>query len=1369
MLDASSHSLRLAALALTIASLAFLPSIPAQPAPPQPELARMVAHTPPEVLDGRATFVAAYPKTNMLRLAIALTPRDLGGARAFNERIHDPHSPEFHHFLTIPEYRARFGPTPEAEQAIVDWARSQGLTITAQFPNGGVIDLEAPVATIEKAFQVSINRYQVSEPDGSTRLAFANDRDPSVPASLHGKITFIAGLESILLSRPAIGGKLPVNPDYTPGPTLKMLDHIQADADPTAVAAASKNPAYTRTQPASSQAIHPAAANPNPGYYSPAQVLAPSAYNYQGLTNIGRCCNLANNPGGSPPASSIAVAIPGDVQFADINAFQAAYPYLAFNVSKFAVDGTYGCSYPDANCTEASIDTEWTIATGNSLHNSTDTAQVLVYEGADTKTSTDVDLIVSVLNYAPAKVLSISWGWPETTGIRYSGAENSLDNAFTEMVSEGWSIAAATGDQGAVAGCGNGLDDGFPSVDPNVTAVGGTLLSENSTNGYETGWQGSNTPGACASNGGGSTGGYSTLYGTPSYQTPMGLPYRATPDISLDAAAGENIIVNGSWVFGGGTSIAAPKVAGFFAQANAFLGAFGFTCGFTGNGPCSPMGNANFAIYDAALSSGNPALNLPEHNPFYDITAGCSSNDITVQYGLTAYCAGTGYDLVTGWGSFNALQMAYAIATEYAPYDGSVTATLSGPDITNWTNTDPVVNWSVQETPNPAESDAVGIVGSTVVWDSSPTDTPFVPRTGNLADSYFTGPAMPGVSSGCADLTGASCSLPLPSDPQGCHILYVDGWSNQGTSSGIQTYGPICYDTIAPTVSNSLNPVLPTSRWYNQAVTLTANARDLGNKASGLANIYYSINNASCSTTNTSACRIYRSPQVFAAEGLSVVQTFAQDNAGNFSAPAYSDIQIDLTPPTTTAVLSGSNFGDYYQSPVNVSLNAYDALSGVNTTSISIDSSPVVPYSGAFTVPGAGVHKLTYSSTDVAGNVEGQSTTAFTIQAPVNLQITVKNPNSVPGTLVAGQAAKITATLTLTNPAITTPSLDGYVTYYDNEVFIGTSQVHGGVTSFQIASIKAGSHLFFAVYHPTGPFTPSNSNSVFTSILTPTHTLFTISPTVINYGDTTRFTAQVTGSALFPPTGTISFNQTLTNLPIASVGIVPGTPSQVQVSNLTAGRWVVQARYIGDRFDTASYSAVQTVTVRKISPTVELSGPASPINEGDLATFTATVSSPVSTPTGSVNFVGYGKSLGIVPLVNGVATLQTTIPVGNHSVVANYTGDHNFVATSSTTVSIITNEPTTTTLTTSPNPSVPGQIVFLRASVTGTPRAVNSGTVSFYSGATLIGTSNVVNGQASLTDSVLPNGPSLLTAVYNGAPYLLTSTSTPITQNVYPR
>ena len=85
-------------------------------------------------------------------------------------------------------------------------------------------------------------------------------------------------------------------------------------------------------------------------------------------------------------------------------------------------------------------------------------------------------------------------------------------------------------------------------------------------------------------------------------------------------------------------------MSGFIAQANAYLLAIGL------NGV--PLGEVDYDLYYLGY---NPSY--PPHYPYYDVTLGCNSNDVTILYGTGAYCAGTGYDLTTGWGSFNALQL----------------------------------------------------------------------------------------------------------------------------------------------------------------------------------------------------------------------------------------------------------------------------------------------------------------------------------------------------------------------------------------------------------------------------------------------------------------------------------------------------------------------------------------------------------------------------------------------------------------------------------------------------------------------------------------------------------------------------------------
>src|SRR5262249_10992759 len=97
---------------------------------------------------------------------------------------------------------------------------------------------------------------------------------------------------------------------------------------------------------------------------------------------------------------------------------------------------------------------------------------------------------------------------------------------------------------------------------------------------------------------------------------------------------------------------------------------------------------------------------------------------------------------------------------------------------------------------------------------------------------------------------------------------------------------------------------------------------------------------------------------------------------------------------------------------------------------------------------------------------------------------------------------------------------------------------------------------------------------------------------------------------------------------------------------------------------------------------------------------------------------------------------------------------------------------TTTTLTSTPNPSGPGQTVTLTPKVGGVVAANGgpTGSVTFIDGvgaaATVLGTAPLAGGSASFTISTLAGGAHTLTAVYSGSDDFAKSTSAAVTQNV---
>jgi hypothetical protein len=156
---------------------------------------------------------------------------------------------------------------------------------------------------------------------------------------------------------------------------------------------------------------------------------------------------------------------------------------------------------------------------------------------------------------------------------------------------------------------------------------------------------------------------------------------------------------------------------------------------------------------------------------------------------------------------------------------------------------------------------------------------------------------------------------------------------------------------------------------------------------------------------------------------------------------------------------------------------------------------------------------------------------------------------------------------------------------------------------------------------------------------------------------------------------------------------------------------------------------------------------------GQKVTFTATVT-PQGTgaPTGAVTFTDGASNLGTVPLNNRSAALSASaFAAGTHSIKASDSGDSNFIASASSTLSLIVNPATTTTtVASSANPSYLSQTVTFTATVGSQYGAASTGSVTFKQGTTNLATVALVNGQAAYSTAYAATGARYITAVYSG-------------------
>ena len=298
-------------------------------------------------------------------------------------------------------------------------------------------------------------------------------------------------------------------------------------------------------------------------------------------------------------------------------------------------------------------------------------------------------------------------------------------------------------------------------------------------------------------------------------------------------------------------------------------------------------------------------------------------------------------------------------------------------------------------------------------------------------------------------------------------------------------------------------------------------------------------------------------------------------------------------------------------------------------------------------------------------------------------------------------------------------------------------------------------------------------------------------------GQGVTYTATVTASASASqdpipssPTGTVTFKDNGTTIcssvPVISTGTTTATSQCAATYATTSGSpHPITASYANSdgNFTNSTASLSQVVNGSSTSTTSSLTSAPNPSTHGSAVTFTDTVSSGSGTPSGSVTFYSCTTSacssktsIGAGSLSSGKATLSTsTLPIGTTSVEAVYAGSGAYLTSTSNVMAQVVNPstiPTTSSLTSAPNPSTHGSAVTFADTVSsgsGTP----SGSVTFYScttsacsSKTSIGNGSLSSGKATLSTSTLPIGTTSVEAVYAGSGAYLTSTSNVMAQVV---
>ena len=187
---------------------------------PTPAAERQVlrGHVPKAVAGRNLPAVGRLPATTKLQLAIGLPWRNPEGLNNFLQELYTPGDPNFRKFLTPRQFTDQFGPTEQDYQALIAFARTNGLTVTGTFTNRALLDVKASVADIERVFHVTMRVYQ-HPTEG--RTFFAPDVEPSLDLTL--PVLHISGLDSYILphrmGQKAVSASGTGGANGTPAPT----------------------------------------------------------------------------------------------------------------------------------------------------------------------------------------------------------------------------------------------------------------------------------------------------------------------------------------------------------------------------------------------------------------------------------------------------------------------------------------------------------------------------------------------------------------------------------------------------------------------------------------------------------------------------------------------------------------------------------------------------------------------------------------------------------------------------------------------------------------------------------------------------------------------------------------------------------------------------------------------------------------------------------------------------------------------------------------------------------------------------------------------------------------------------------------------
>jgi MYXO-CTERM domain-containing protein len=596
------------------------------PAPSAASLPDFAFPRPTMMLRGEAIALGdALGDEESQHLAINLTVQNQASLDQLLADLQNPASPHYHDWLTPAEFGARFGLPQATYDRIASWLESEGFQVT-RYPNRLFVEAHGTVGAARRLLKV-----QARTATAGARTFRSYGEQMTVPGDIAPFIAKIGGLD-----------------------TRPRLRHPKKVSGRTDVTIQGKTYQVLGAKDIRLQYDFPASGTGASGLTT--VVLA---------TQEGTVASTGGKKGGG--GNPTAPAVPPSVDA--INAYFTTLSDATATYNPISLPNTDNdFDTPGANG-EYQLDVEM-----QSVGAAAATNIDLVMSPSSLVFQTGAQYIVNSLPTAVA--VSSSLGDCEADeisgnmGATTPGSDSYImRQAVQQGVAEGQTWFAAAGDEGAddcesnSGATTNGFNGGTATVDfpcsmPEIVCMGGTEFQNASGS-----WDSSGNLTAAqaevvwseGTQGGAGGGGQSLMYTKPTWQTGIGPEAsdgaRDVPDISLtaspdipgvavyDCGSGQqtsdcpnNNTGTGTLDAIGGTSVASPLGAGFFAYLAGTLG-------------CR-LGDIHATLYALGAAQQNGGA-----KPFNDITSG--SNTIPDAKGatVTGFTAAAGYDLASGWGT----------------------------------------------------------------------------------------------------------------------------------------------------------------------------------------------------------------------------------------------------------------------------------------------------------------------------------------------------------------------------------------------------------------------------------------------------------------------------------------------------------------------------------------------------------------------------------------------------------------------------------------------------------------------------------------------------------------------------------------------